>query len=217
MRRVLWTASRAYRGVVPPTRLPRARTRQDRGRRTVPGGPLRLGLLVGLVVLGGCGTTAAGPGETGEATGTPTVSEETAQSTAPATEPADGSPTEDLMTATPDEHSEVGSLAPGFPVDLLPVPDDAVILVTSAVPVGDTDVQELSLNLRTSLSVDDVVALYRAALTDAGFAEIDTPGTALAAEMSFQRSGGDELVSIGILDDGTIRTVTVGGRVRTDG
>lgn len=132
-------------------------------------------------------------------------------------EPADPAPAEPLVTATPDAHSEVGDLVAGFPEDLLPLPPDAVVLVTSAVPVGDAEVQEVSLNLRTATSVQDVVALYRTALTTAGFTEVPPagPATDLAAEVTFVRSGGDELVSIGVLDDGTARTVTVGGRVRT--
>ncbi|KGM10513.1 hypothetical protein N868_14605 [Cellulomonas carbonis T26] len=113
--------------------------------------------------------------------------------------------------------SEVGELVPDFPVDLLPLPDDAVILVTSAVPVGEaTDVQEVSLNLRTGLSVDDVVQLYRDALVSAGFTEAEPAGlpTELAAEATFTRSGGDELVSVGVLEVDGGRTVTIGGRVR---
>ncbi|MBX9247052.1 hypothetical protein ICW40_19870 [Actinotalea ferrariae] len=140
---------------------------------------------------------------------------------APSTSPSPAAPTpapaEPLVTATPDVHSQVGDLVAGFPEDLLPLPPDAVVLVTSAVPVGDAEVQEVSLNLRTATSVQDVVALYRTALTTAGFTEVPPagPATDLAAEVTFVRSGGDELVSIGVLDDGTARTVTVGGRVRT--
>lgn len=137
----------------------------------------------------------------------------------PGAPPSDPTPTpEPLVTAAPDEHSEVGALVAGFPADLLPVPPDAVVLVTSAVPVGDAEVQEVSLNLRTATPVQDVVALYRGALTAAGFTEVPPAALAtsdLAAEVTFVRSGGDELVSIGVVDDGTARTVTVGGRVRT--
>lgn len=126
---------------------------------------------------------------------------------------------EPLVAATPDEHSEVGELVEGFPIDLLPVPADAAILVTSAVPVGEADVQEVSLNLRTTATAAELLSLYREALTSAGFTEV-TPqqvSTDLAVETTFTRSGGDELVSIGVLDDDGARTVTIGGRVRTEG
>ncbi len=117
----------------------------------------------------------------------------------------------------PDGHAEVGDLVDGFPTDLLPVPSDAVVLVTSAVPVGDADVQEVSLNLRTQATAQDLVRLYRSALLDAGFTETEQPGTQsdLAAESIFTRSGGDEIVSIGVLEVDGGRTVTIGGRIRT--
>lgn len=122
-----------------------------------------------------------------------------------------------LVTAEPDEYSEVGDLVDGFPIDLLPVPGDAVILVTSAVPVGDADVQEVSLNLRTAATAVELLDLYREALTAAGFSEVtgETADSDLAAQVTFVRSSGDEVVSIGILDLDGARTVTIGGRVRT--
>lgn len=132
-----------------------------------------------------------------------------------ATETAAPEP-EPLVTAEPDEYSEVGDLVDGFPIDLLPVPGDAVILVTSAVPVGDADVQEVSLNLRTAASAPELLDLYRQTLTAAGFVEMtgETADSDLAAQVTFVRSDGDEVVSIGILDVDGARTVTIGGRVR---
>lgn len=126
-----------------------------------------------------------------------------------ATEPAP------MVTAEPDQYSEVGDLVKDFPIDLLPVPQDAVILVTSAVPVGDADVQEVSLNLRTSATAEELLQLYRTALTAAGFSEVtsETSDSDLAVDVTFVRSGGDELVSIGVLDVDGARTVTIGGRI----
>lgn len=127
-------------------------------------------------------------------------------------------PEEPLVTATPDEHSLVGDLVEGFPIDLLPVPPDAVILVTSAVPVGDADVQQISLNLRTGARAPALMSMYRTALLSAGFTEVPAAEqTDLAAETNFVRSGGDELVTIGVLDVDGARTVSIGGRVHTDG
>jgi len=122
-----------------------------------------------------------------------------------------------MVTASPDTFSQVGDLVRGFPIDLLPVPSDSAILVTSAVPVGDADVQEVSLNLRTSATAAELLALYRTALTAAGFTEVtsQTSDSDLAVDVTFVRSGGDELVSIGVLDIDGARTVTIGGRVRT--
>lgn len=132
------------------------------------------------------------------------------------TEPIPSAEPEPLVTAAPDEFSLVGDLVDGFPIDLLPVPRDAVILVTSAVPVGDAEVQQVSLNLRTSATATDLLDLYRAALTEAGFTEVpDTSASDLAVDATFVRSGGDELISIGVLDVDGARTVTIGGRVHT--
>lgn len=131
-----------------------------------------------------------------------------------ASEQSTPAPSETLVTETPSDHSEVGALADGFPTDLLPLPDDAVILVTFAEPIGDADVQEVSLNLTTQLSTAEVVDLYRTALTDAGFEETVTDETSVSAEVTFVRSGGDEQISVGVIDQDGSRTVSVGGRVR---
>jgi hypothetical protein len=111
----------------------------------------------------------------------------------------------------------VGSLVEGFPVELLPVPEDAVLLVTSAAPVGGSAVREVSLNLRTRLTVEAVLSLYRDELTDAGFTEVGPPTdeSGPTADATFTRSGGDELVTIGVVDVDGARTLTLGGRVRT--
>lgn len=159
----------------------------------------------------------------GDAGGTAPVDEALAEDTAALAAPGEVTVTptpdapEPLVTAEPDEYSEVGDLVEGFPIDLLPVPGDAVILVTSAVPVGDADVQEVSLNLRTAATAAELLELYRGALTAAGFSEVtgETSDSDLAAQVTFVRSGGDEVVSIGILDVDGARTVTIGGRVRT--
>lgn len=208
---------------------PPLRPRRRRGPRGTTPALVGVGLVLALVAAGCAGTTAgdgaaeAAAGDTGQvlpesAEGgvEPSPTEPGAADTGALTQEADG----ELEAAdTGDRHSEVGVLVDGFPEALLPVPDDAVILVTSAVPVGDADVQEVSLNLRTQLPVADLVTLYRDALAGAGFTEVagTTPPGDLAVETVYTRSGGDELVSIGILDAADGRTVSIGGRVRTEG
>lgn len=192
------------------------------GRQSHVGVRAALGALTLALVLGAAGCAGSVSDESAA------LADEQAVPAPAETTPAPG-PAEDtmamkaeqepLVAATPDEHSEVGELVEGFPIDLLPVPADAVILVTSAVPVGEADVQEVSLNLTTAVTAPELLALYREALTAAGFTEV-TPqqvSTDLAVETTFTRSGGDELVSIGVLDDDGARTVTIGGRVRTEG
>lgn len=189
---------------------PRRRRLRSTGVRAARDG-LRAGCCAGVVAAALTACSAA-PATTD--TVDPTFAPETAEAA-----PADEDPAEPLVPATPDEHSEVGDLVEGFPTDLLPVPPDAMILVTSSVPVGSADVREVSLNLRTQQTAEAVIELYRSALTEAGFTEMPpgTPQSALAAESTFTRSGGDELVSIGVLDEDGARTVTIGGRVRTEG
>ncbi len=156
---------------------------------------------MGAAVLTGC-TAQAGP---------------SSSSPAPAsTRSADSSPNP-TQTLLPESTSSsaVGTLAPGFPVDLLPVPPDADILVSAADPIpGSTDLQ-VSLNLRTSLTPDQILAMYRAPLTAAGFVEApaDKTNAALAAQATFTRSNGDEILVLGVLDRDGIRTLTLGGRV----
>lgn len=188
-----------------------------RARRERAAGPVAVALAVGLALVGataGCAgpaTDATAGDEQAQALAAPGTADPTAapELTAPSPEP--------MVTASPDAFSQVGDLVAGFPIDLLPVPSDSVILVTSAVPVGDADVQEVSLNLRTSATAAELLALYRTALTAAGFTEVtsQTSDSDLAVDVTFVRSGGDELVSIGVLDIDAARTVTIGGRVRT--
>ena len=129
----------------------------------------------------------------------------------------DAAPAEQLLPESPDEFSRVGDLVDGFPIELLPVPGDAVLLVTSAVPVGESTVQEVSLNFRTGATVDEILDLYRTALGAVGFSEIPPTSaqSELAAETTFVRSDGSELVSIGVLEVDAGRTVAIGGRVET--
>ena len=183
------------------------------GRGSRPGRKRAVATAIGVALalaLAGCGSTVQAADQ---------ARVPSARTTAPAVAApkAESVPQEPLVTSTPDTHSEVGELVAGFPVDLLPVPADAVILVTSAVPVGDADVQEVSLNVRTVMSAEDLLTLYRDALTAAGFTEVPAVDamTDLAVEATFTRSGGDELISIGVLDVDGARTVTIGGRVRT--
>ena len=122
-----------------------------------------------------------------------------------------------LLDGQLDPHSAVGTLAPDFPSNLLPVPPSAEVLVSSREPIAGSSAFQVSLNLRTTLSADAVIQFFREPLTTAGFVEV-TPSSsaaALAAQSTFTRSGGDELLVIGVLDRDNIRTVTIGGRLRS--
>ncbi|MBO0900128.1 hypothetical protein J1G42_08975 [Cellulomonas sp. zg-ZUI222] len=154
-------------------------------------------LALGTVLSAGC-TTTPGP--------TPTSSPSAASAT-----PTPGEP---LLTDDITEDSAVGTLAPGFPTDLVPVPPDAEILVSSAEPVTD-GVLRISLNVRTGQDTAALLDAVRAPLVGAGFAEAPpaVPEPGLAAQTTFARSDGAELVVVGILDRDGLRTMTLGGTV----
>ena len=129
------------------------------------------------------------------------------------------SPTEDLLDQPDDPYSTVGALAPDFPTDLVPLPPDADILVSSAGPsADDPDLLEVSLNLRTTLSTDDLVASIATALTDHGFtaAPAATPPAGVAATATYARAEG-ELLTVAVLDRDGVRTLTLGGTVAPAG
>ncbi|MGV8978705.1 MAG: hypothetical protein ACOH17_11725 [Cellulomonas sp.] len=162
---------------------------------------LATGAVAALLTITAC-TPANGPG-----------APSAAASSATAPQPA---PTESLLTESPDTHSSVGSLAADFPVDLVPVPDDAEVLVSSAARAGATDLWDVSLNLRTAQDAAGLIDVYRQHLVAAGFVETAPehaePG--LAAQATFSRSDGVEILVIGVLDRDGVRTMTLGGRVR---
>jgi len=182
----------------------RAAERCARARRPT------LALLAALaMLLTGCGPVPAGDGPTN---GSATPASPGARPTETST------PDSALLKATPDPHSTVGGLAAGFPTKLLPVPDGVEVLVSSVVPVSDSTAYEVSLNVRTVLTAAEIVDIYRKSLIGAGFIEANQSAAdpALAAQSTFTRSGGDELLVIGVLDRDGVRTVTIGGRLRKD-
>jgi hypothetical protein len=122
-------------------------------------------------------------------------------------------PTQPLLSSD-DGHSRVGELAPGFPSTLLPVPAGAEILVSAARPVAG-DLLEVSLNLRSAQDTAGLLAAIRAPLVAAGFVETAPaqPDAGLAAQSQFSRADGKELLVVGIRDDGTTRTLSIGGTV----
>jgi hypothetical protein len=147
---------------------------------------------------------------------TPEPTSPTRTASAPAT-PEPGS-TETLLPETDgDAHSAVGELVPEFPSTLIPVPDGAEVLLSSAAPVDGTDLTEVSLNLRTGQDTSGLLDAVRAPLVAAGFIENAPPAAepGLAAQATFSRGDGSELIVVGILDRADERTLTLGGRVRS--
>ncbi|MFC8192770.1 hypothetical protein ACFUMH_14025 [Cellulomonas sp. NPDC057328] len=126
------------------------------------------------------------------------------------------SASESLLTDEIGPHTAVGRLADGFPGDLVPVPPGAEVLVSSAAPVADGAV-EISLNVRTAQDTAGLLDAVRAPLVAAGFTESvpAAPEAGLAAQVTFARSEGAELLVVGVLDRDGTRTMTLGGTLRT--
>jgi len=99
----------------------------------------------------------------------------------------------------------------GFPATLVPLPPDAELLLACAKP---SDGQwEISLNIRTAQETEDLLDAVRQPLAAAGFAE--SPGAdalGVAASASFSRGAG-EVLTVTVVDDGTTRTLALGGSV----
>lgn len=138
---------------------------------------------------------------------------------------------EDLPTAEPgpvaslpsfDPATTVGGYAAGFPRDLLSAPQDATVVASSAAP-GTAPLTDVTLNLATAGSAEEVLGRLADRLGAQGFTRTD-PGvpTGLTAQTAFTRrtedaeGTGDPLVEtllVGVLDDGDRRLVTVSGSV----
>jgi hypothetical protein len=126
-------------------------------------------------------------------------------------------PTESLLPeAAGSTSSAVGELVDGFPATLVPVPDGAQVLLSSAEPVAGTDLTRISLNLRSGQDAAGLLDTVRTALVAAGFTESAPPAPepGLAAQSAFSRGDGSELLVVGILDRDDERTLTLGGQVR---
>lgn len=130
-------------------------------------------------------------------------------SLAPSSEPVRSTPTAVLTPG--DSHCQVDAAPPGFPTDLLPVPPGAELLLSCATQTdGFWDV---SLNIRTTADVAELLEAARQPLLAAGFAEqTDPPAAGVAAQSTFSRAEG-EVLTMTVLDDGTVRTLTIGGSV----
>lgn len=162
-------------------------------RATVP----VAGALVALCLAAGC---TADPGPTPPPS-TPSVTPS----------PTPGEP---LLTDDIADDTAVGALAPGFPEALVPVPPGAEVLVSSSEPLPDGRLR-ISLNVRTVQETEGLLEAVRAPLLAAGFTESAPPApeAGLAAQTTFSRAEGTELLVVGVLDRDGQRTMTLGGTV----
>lgn len=183
-----------------PARRPRPRSRTPR-RTTRPATALLLAALVVTLLVGGCSSSQPA----------------TLDAPLPASDVpllAATASAEPTLAAPDDRFAAVGRLADDFPGDLVTLPPDAEILVSSAQPDGAF--LQISLNLRTAVPADELVGALTSSMTAAGFTEspVATPPVGVAAESTFARESG-EVVTVAVLDRAGVRTLTLGGRVAT--
>lgn len=139
---------------------------------------------------------------------------------APTVEPSPGDASA-LPTFDPD--TAVGGYADGFPEKLLGAPEDAAVLASSAAP-GEGGLTDVTLNLSTLRSTQEVIDQLAKRLRKAGFEESGAASfSGLTAQTTFGRESTPkgkkdagpvvESVTLGVLDDGERRLVTVSGSV----
>jgi hypothetical protein len=207
-------------GAVPTLPRPTRRARTVRGARA---GGVATALTV-LLALSGCGLLGGGTpddevsatGEDGSGVGLRGDADATA------------SPDPDAPAALPtfDPDTVVGGYAPGFPEKLLGAPEDATVLASSAAP-GEGRLTDVTLNLSSTRSTQEVIDQLAKRLDKAGFTQSETGTlTGLTAQTTFGRETTPkskkgakdagpvvESVTLGVLDDGERRLVTVSGSV----
>ena len=179
-----------------------------------------LAAAVGLALAaGGCGAGSEPPASAATATGT--AEPRSAVSGGPAELP------------TFDPSSAVGTYAEEFPPDLFPMPEDALLLASSAraAPAPKSSkgskatsppMTQVTLNLASSRPTKKVVAQVEKILVGQGFEQIEAPeSSGLTAQTAFVRvseaKSGEvqESLIVGVLDDGERRLATISGTVRT--
>lgn len=210
------------------SRGPGARAREARGHGSPGHGSLGHGAaaaaLTALLALSGCGLLggSATPDDEVSATGADGsgvgVRGTGETGATPSPEPTDATA---LPTFDPD--TAVGGYAKGFPEDLLGAPEDATVLASSATP-GDGALTDVTLNLSTTRSAQEVIDQLAKRLRKAGFEESGASTfSGLTAQTTFGRETAPtgkkdadpvvESVTLGVLDDGERRLVTVSGSV----
>lgn len=116
-----------------------------------------------------------------------------------------------------DESSVAGSLVAGFPADVVPVPPEAQVLASSAADVEGQPLRQVTLNLSSPASVQEVLDFYSQAMTAAGFTAVEGSSTGgLSGQVAFNRAtpeGATETLFVGVLDTEDARLVTVSGQV----
>ncbi|MBL0886570.1 hypothetical protein [Myceligenerans indicum] len=123
-----------------------------------------------------------------------------------------------------DARSAVGDFAPGFPKNVVSVPDGAKLLATSAAPVAGSkpETVQVTLNLSAKQSPEKLLAQITSILAENGFEALDAPAkSGLTAQSAFTRKTKvkkttvNESLLVGVLKDGDRSLLTLSGTVAT--
>lgn len=122
---------------------------------------------------------------------------------------------ESTSAAVPNDTSVVvGELADNFPVELFPLKSSDEVLLSS-LALTSQDQYSISLNVRTEMESSAALAAYEEALTSAGFDQVGTAKVeGMAVQETFTRA--KESLTVGVLDEGDARIVTIGGTILLD-
>ncbi|MBD7981018.1 hypothetical protein [Oerskovia merdavium] len=116
-----------------------------------------------------------------------------------------------------DVSSVAGSLVDGFPADVVPVPPEAQVLASSAADVEGQSLRQVTLNLSSTASVQELLDFYAQTMAATGFSTVEGSSTGgLSGQVAFNRAtpeGATETLFVGVLDTEDARLVTVSGQV----
>lgn len=131
-----------------------------------------------------------------------------APSTSPSPSPQSGGPASGSTGGPSPE-----SLAKAFPKDLIPLMDDARILV-SDVETADKTVS-ISLVASTDASPRKVLDFYDKVLTNHKFQPLESNSIEGAASRTYERGQGAETINISVVESGSNATITIGAHLST--
>ena len=130
--------------------------------------------------------------------------------TGTATNPAPGAASPPAtVEPTPSGAVATGTLAEGFPTDVVPLLPGSTITVSTVTP--SEGVRTVSLSGTTATPAEEVLAFYRAALIGQGFVETAGPQAAGFPTATFSRTSGADLLVLAVTTLEGVQSFTLGG------
>lgn len=140
--------------------------------------------------------------------------------TRPPVDSSPASPTPNLQSESATSSPTTGdsaaknTLVKAFPKDLIPLTDDADVLVSDLETTDGT--VSVSLVATTKASPKQALKFYDAALTKHKFEALESNSVKGAASRTYTRGQGTETVNISVVESGSTTTVTIGAHLSPD-